>query len=765
MAILISRKVLLVVALLSSLENLLVDGIRGGSSSVRRLPFERVKVSPKRHSKSYQEEEIDDHYYVEIEDSEDHYYVEKESGDYVEVKGGKAYSDDYHYEEEEEIDDYYVKGGKAYSDDYHYEEEEEEIDDYYYSKSSKGGKAYHHDDYYYSKSKSEKSHYYKGGKSGKSQKGKQHYYDNEYEVEYDNYDDEHVVKYDDVEYYGDDYSKSKGTKPHFPDFEYIEIGYKSSKQGKMGKSGKGSKGRYYDVNDDNEDDCEGSKSGKSGRPCRPIKRPKAPTSPHAAPHKGPDNKPSMRPPTEAAPTLSPAPFMPSSTGTSEPTMFGSFSVEVPSYALAYKLLNDDEPKTAEFKALEDATRIYLSEYFFNEFDGDDFTVLDQFITNIVAFDYSKGMPVVVDYKSYARFSDLSTITPTPEQMGSAVAEAFTGLNMIKYEDFLGDSLSSNNIFAGSTVQYYLGGAVPGKTRNGIGATGIAASAVAFTLLLAGLVIYKRKSDDRESVKELNKSPGDMTVAGETFAGETYDGTASVSAASLDYVRRYNDEEDGQRTDNLGSIPENDGANSIKPTWSGEADEDRYVNKTRSVFRGGSIASAPRTPGEMMFQNRAMSTSFEDVALQTPTHGRFQDTIMPDPSTSEDDASQMSDSELSQFMTSRQADDLTSGSNTLEIKSLLSMDSMEDNAPSTSGGLSIRDSTSRRLRTVAEIEALLSSDLQNADSTYNADKQTNQKQNKPRTVEEIESLLTADDDDDDTVTELPFSDYDDESIIE
>jgi len=61
--------------------------------------------------------------------------------------------------------------------------------------------------------------------------------------------------------------------------------------------------------------------------------------------------------------------------------------------------------------------------------------------------------------------------------------------------------------------------------------------------------------------------------------------------------------------------------------------------------------------------------------------------------------------------------------------------------------------------------LLSSDLQNADSTHNADKQTNQKQNKPRTVEEIESLLTADDDDDDTVMELPFSDYDDESIIE
>jgi hypothetical protein len=46
MAILISRKVLLIVALLSSLENLLVDGIRGGASSIRRLQFERAVVSP-----------------------------------------------------------------------------------------------------------------------------------------------------------------------------------------------------------------------------------------------------------------------------------------------------------------------------------------------------------------------------------------------------------------------------------------------------------------------------------------------------------------------------------------------------------------------------------------------------------------------------------------------------------------------------------------------------------------------------------------------
>merc|ERR1712238_272859 len=119
-------------------------------------------------------------------------------------------------------------------------------------------------------------------------------------------------------------------------------------------------------------------------------------------------------------------------------------------------------------------------------------------------------------------------------------------------------------------------------------------------------------------------------------------------------------------------------------------------------------------------------------------------------TSEDDASQMSESELSQFVTSRLVDQ-TSGSHTLEIKSLLSMDSMEEDTPSISGSLNVRDNSTRRLRTVAEIEALLSSDLNNADTnptskTYKIGKQVEQKQNRPRTVEEIESLLTADDDD-------------------
>jgi len=788
-------KVLLLVALLNSFENnFVVNCIRGDASTIRRLGWERVSNSP--HHTNIddfdEEKEVDDYYYVEKEESDDHHYVEEGNDDNVETKGGKAHYDDYYYEEEE-------------------------------SSSSKGGKAYY-DFQHHPKVKSAKSHY----KSEKYMK------DSDYKI---NYDDVHFVdEYgDDAASYDDQhkdhyYSKSTGSRPggrpHFPDFEYIEIGYKSSKHGKSGKSGKNIKSVYYDndsygkgynskgsksgyyIDKNGEDNRNGkgsktdnyydndsygkgynSKGSKNGQNYyRPIKRPKVPNSPSSSPG-GSNDEPSARPPlsptSEPAPTLSPAPFEPVSTSTDEPTMLGSFSVEIPFFSLAFKLLNDDEPKTAEFRELEDATGKYLAEYFFNEFENDGFTVLDSFITNISDFSYSKGMPVVVDYKSFARFSDMSTITPTPEQLDSAVAEAFTGLNMIKYEDRLGDLLPSNNIFAGSQIQYYQGDAVPDKVRAGIGATGIAASAVAFTLLVAGFVIYKRKSDDREDgTDKMNKGPGDMTVAGETFTGETYDGTASVSAASMDYSRRYNDEEDGTKANNLGSIFEKDDTHSVKSMWSGKADEadenekgedqDEYmsgsiaVNDTRSAFRVSSIASAPRTPGEMIFQNRALSTSFEEVALQAPTRGGFQCSIMPDPSTSEDDASQMSESELSQFVTSRQVDDQTSGSHTLEIKSLLSMDSVEKDTPSISGTLSARDNSIRRLRTVAEIEALLSSDLNNTDTaptskTYKRDEQVEQKQNRPRTVEEIESLLTAEDDED-TITELPFSD-EDESIIE
>lgn len=596
------------------------------------------------------------------------------------------------------------------------------------------------------KDSSDYYHYKKSAKSTKA--GRKHFYHkkNKYEVQL-----EVVVDHEEVSKSDDEYpSKNKSAKRQspIPKLEFIEVGHKSWKDSK--KSGK--KSKFVDGKGDGSGNSN-TKVGKNAKDDNidaPSKSKQLPKPPTVSPY-------------PTAPTVSPAPASPTSTKTAGPTKLGSFGVKIPSYTLAYNLLQKDQPKEKELGELEAATISYLYDFFADEFDEDDFTVFEVFTTEI-ADTNTQGRIVVVSYdKSVARFDQLSMIKPTREQLGSAVAEAFTGLNMIQYEEWLKKILPNNNIFVGSKVQYLQEDeGIADGTRRGIGATGIAASAVAFTLLVAGAVLYKSKSGGRQSdTDKLSKSPGDMTVAGETFAGETfagetYDGTASVSAASVDYVRRYDDEENGPKLDNLGSIPETSWSDNSTEGGSEEPDYSTGIaaNNTQSAFRER-IVSAPR------------AASFEDVALQAPTYDSsdFDNNIMQDVSSSEDDESQMSDSELSHFVAStEQVTVPISGDTTHEIKSLLSMDSMDENA---SAGLSVRDNSSRRLRTVAEIEALLSSELNDVKTSSTSEtflpKTLSQQQtNRPRTVEEIESLLTADDDE--TIVELPFSD-EDESILE
>lgn len=542
----------------------------------------------------------------------------------------------------------------------------------------------------------------KGDKSDKKEKSLQ--VGSDYEVDY-----EVVVK-------------SSKKQSATPEFGYVEIGNKSSKSkgygGYSAKSDKAYSSKSVSGYKSEKSYSKYEKGSKDGG-----KLPKAPTF-------------------SPAPTISP-----------RPTTEGTLGVEVPLFNLAYELVAKTDVETEDLNELEEATKSYLSAFFVNEFEEDDFTVFEKFITDVLGFTAMKNMPVVVTYDSVARFYELSTITPTSEQLGSAVEEAFTGLKMIEYEDWLTENLPSDNIFVGSKIEFYHGGeGIPDTSRFGIGLTGIAASAVAFTLLLAtGITFCKRKSYGEESYSEndkLNKSPGDMTVAGETFAGETYDGTASVSAESVGYVRKYKDEEDGTESHDV---------NSLKPTWSDDADGNGGEGQ---VFRKGIAPVKFLSAFRSKVTSAAKMTSFEDVALQdSAPDGAFQDNIMPDPSSSEDEASHVSESELSHFVDStKQVENQSPSGNRLEIRSFLSQDSMDEN---TTGDLSVRDnSSSRRLRTVAEIEALLSSELK--DNTTHQNVQSQHPTSRPRTVEEIETLLTADDDD--TIIEVPYSD-EDESIVE
>jgi hypothetical protein len=477
----------------------------------------------------------------------------------------------------------------------------------------------------------------------------------------------------------------------------------------------------------------------------------------------------MRPP--LSPTMSPRPNEPSAPSppspfTPSPTDEGSEAVELEPYSLTYEVIDPQEPTRAELLAVTEVTRRYLENFMFDEFEGNSFTVLTDFITIFVTSTYTTGMPITIDYMSIARFDpDFSTIIPTSAQLNSALVDAFSGLNMLEYESLLSDELPTDNVFNGATVVFQQDDAPssqpPSGTSTGVTGTAIAAAAVAFTLLVAAFVIYKRRSEeDSSETDKLNKVGGDMTVAGETFA-ETYDGAGSVSAASLEYARRYQDEEEAQsRRDNLGTIPENGDEVSVTPAWGGgidndEADEMDDLDSTAGedarggAFEGSAVSSIGAS--SRAFRGRAMMSSFEEVALQSPNHGGSQhglETQMTS-SSSQDESSQISDSELSQFVSSPEGVESPARSKTLDIKSLLSFESTDGKAPSVASGLSIRDNSSRRPRTVAEIEALLSADLDHnvEDALRPTTGSTkNKPTNRPRTVEEIENLLTAELDD-------------------
>ena len=186
-----------------------------------------------------------------------------------------------------------------------------------------------------------------------------------------------------------------------------------------------------------------------------------------------------------APTMAPL-------GTSPPTEDGTFGVGVPIYSLVYKLTSSNEPTTEDLIALKEATGSYLGGYFTDEFDGDDFTIYSQFINDIDGFTENTDTQVVVSYDSIVRFGQLSLIKPMPVQLGSSIEEAFTGVHMIQYEDYLKETLPEDNIFVGAKVQYYHGDGVSDKPSLGwlIGAS------ASMTVLLAGLVLYNSKKDDK-----------------------------------------------------------------------------------------------------------------------------------------------------------------------------------------------------------------------------------------------------------------------------
>jgi hypothetical protein len=467
--------------------------------------------------------------------------------------------------------------------------------------------------------------------------------------------------------------------------------------------------------------------------------------------------------------------------TSSPTNEDSFRIALTNFVLGYEVNNPRQAMRAELAIITDLTRLYLEDFVFAEFEGSTFTILDDFITKMETSSYIMGAPIFVEYVATARFNVDTKVFPSQDQLDELLRMAFIGENMLFYESLL-DNLSEDNVFYQADVTFGDGPMtrVSTKKSNGSNGVGIAAGVVALTLLAAGLVVYKRRLEDEESEgKDLNnKTPSDITLAGDTYAGETYDGSASVDASSIDEIYRHRDEEEGMKANNLGTIEERVDDASVNPAWGGipmleddadyeedDTEQEEPLNSTfTNVLNGGtslnessnrvirstatedSMASIYTTPKEDTEMH-----SFEEIALQEPSYQNALDQS----GEGDDDASQMSESEVSQFIASGSHE--ARPENVNEIESLLSYDGGDGNPSSvidrSFSSSSNSSSSSRRPKTVAEIEAMLSADLDDDENSHlmNDANSINDAlesdvlsvlSERPRTVSEIESLLSS-----------------------
>lgn len=425
---------------------------------------------------------------------------------------------------------------------------------------------------------------------------------------------------------------------------------------------------------------------------------------------------------------------------------------------------------------------------FQEFAGSSFTVLDDFITRMITSTFITGdAPYVIDYSATARFDAFSSVTPSAEQLDEALEIAFTGDNLAEYNSRL-ESISSDNVFAGA-LAFFGEPVLRVSKKPSNNAASIAAAAVAATLLAAGIVLYKRRQQSEYDVdKGMHKGSGDATVAGETFAGETYEGSASASIASLDHRSRSRDEDGDTETRGprlLRTIEEDEDDDSVRPTWGANSSYDDELDSPQG-FRNGPNASASfdssvnrqnsadnestlssgtdndgirRVPsdGDSVAPSVAApntispSQSFDDMALQGFTRSRGK----------EDDGESTDGSEGSSTHDSGRlnSQEMFVDDSKREIMSLLSHDNGDEQ--SIAGTVDSSGSrTTRRPRTVEEIEAMLSADSDDDDEeaqtlpsrtrSFGNDSVSVASAHRPRTVEEIESLLSAGLDDDNSV---------------
>ena len=202
-----------------------------------------------------------------------------------------------------------------------------------------------------------------------------------------------------------------------------------------------------------------------------------------------------------------------------------------------------EPDRGDLLELEGVTNSYIDAYMKTRYAQAPAIDLLEVRTVLITSSYASGLPIPVAFMSTAYFGQNSQ-EPTQDTLDAILEEAFEGTSLRDYVDVL-NNLPVGNVFQ-TTTSVKLGGANSSgssSTSSRLSRSGIAAAAVGLTLLSAGFILYKMRSDDSDydDGKSFGKPIGaDVTVTGDTYAGaETCDESATAYSS-----RRGEDEEHG-----------------------------------------------------------------------------------------------------------------------------------------------------------------------------------------------------------------------------
>lgn len=338
------------------------------------------------------------------------------------------------------------------------------------------------------------------------------------------------------------------------------------------------------------------------------------------------------------PYPTPAPTLPSST--SYPSPSSAFTpypvgpsvnqsqlqqVTMSEYAISYTLSQAVIPMRQDYIQLESATNDYFNSYIRSSFPGASQGSLVEFTTALQTSDYRYNQPIVVYYKSTAYFTENypTSSLPTPSTLETLLQLSLK--NPTVYLNSLKNLGPQNAFYFTQSVQFNSTTNTTGTPtstssgKSGASPATIAAGAVGAALLVAGVVIYRRRVSGSEEEyymqKDLNKRSGGATVAGETFAGETYDGTVSVAPSSQISSR---DEEQGLATVDLNEAEDRtdhavDNLSMMAPNRFGSADYNESDNVEHTNRKGTSVGEDGVTEGDHW---GAFGSSHDDSTLAT-----------------------------------------------------------------------------------------------------------------------------------------------------